>query len=508
MREQKNRRLHVSQRTVAATLDDQARPTLRGSLLVVTLFLATVPLFPSNNRIFSHFVADDDMVTAFMTALFLACIMAGVALLLYGSWKPTWNGWRRATLVIGVVGYITSQVLLWAALIAGTINVPFAIAIGATSGLFAPFAIYAWVRCYDVNFRDILFHGSIVCAASTALTWLISLFPLIPAALAMALCAIVGCAFPLYLMGKNRSLRMQEPTHTASSDPELPAPGAPLRAAAASLLSVTWLPLLGFLLANFMMSGLTMSVGIVNTELIGAFIASVIGLAVCLIARQSSLAVLVNRLVLPVSMAVSLILGSSPDNSPLFDFGMATVYGPLFFLSLYGFSALIAVINSGEFPLSLAFGALLPIASLVLLGGFRFGMAVAGNDTLAGQTQWAFIASYIAIVLVYLGYSSYRQLAHLGSSDPVSEGETDRPSDSGNLAALKSAQIEKMAEDANLSKRELEVFDFIARGYNSTYIANSLFISPNTARTHIRNIYRKLGVTSREELLESLNREE
>ena len=71
---------------------------------------------------------------------------------------------------------------------------------------------------------------------------------------------------------------------------------------------------------------------------------------------------------------------------------------------------------------------------------------------------------------------------------------------------MKSAQITEVAEAANLSKRETEVFDFNARGYNSTYIANSLFISPNTARTHIRNIYRKLGVTSREELLESLNK--
>ncbi len=71
---------------------------------------------------------------------------------------------------------------------------------------------------------------------------------------------------------------------------------------------------------------------------------------------------------------------------------------------------------------------------------------------------------------------------------------------------MKSAQITEVAEAANLSKRETEVFDFIPRGYNSTYIANSLFISPNTARTHIRNIYRKLGVTSREELLESLNK--
>ena len=37
------------------------------------------------------------------------------------------------------------------------------------------------------------------------------------------------------------------------------------------------------------------------------------------------------------------------------------------------------------------------------------------------------------------------------------------------------------------------------------YISKTLFISDNTARTHMRNIYRKLGIGSREELLSLVN---
>ena len=39
------------------------------------------------------------------------------------------------------------------------------------------------------------------------------------------------------------------------------------------------------------------------------------------------------------------------------------------------------------------------------------------------------------------------------------------------------------------------------RRRNGVYIGEELVISPNTVRTHIHNIYRKLDVTSREDIL-------
>lgn len=52
-----------------------------------------------------------------------------------------------------------------------------------------------------------------------------------------------------------------------------------------------------------------------------------------------------------------------------------------------------------------------------------------------------------------------------------------------------------------LSLREKEVLDWLSKGYSYKEIANELFISIETVRTHIRNIYEKLHVRNRSEAL-------
>ena len=49
----------------------------------------------------------------------------------------------------------------------------------------------------------------------------------------------------------------------------------------------------------------------------------------------------------------------------------------------------------------------------------------------------------------------------------------------------------------SLSKRELEILKGIVEGHTDRQIAKSLFISEHTVRSHIKNVYRKLGVSSR-----------
>jgi PAS domain S-box-containing protein len=50
---------------------------------------------------------------------------------------------------------------------------------------------------------------------------------------------------------------------------------------------------------------------------------------------------------------------------------------------------------------------------------------------------------------------------------------------------------------ADLTNRELEVLSLLAQGFSTHKIAQSLTISPSTARNHIRNILQKLKVHSR-----------
>ena len=59
-----------------------------------------------------------------------------------------------------------------------------------------------------------------------------------------------------------------------------------------------------------------------------------------------------------------------------------------------------------------------------------------------------------------------------------------------------------VARDAGLSARETEVFELIAKGRDLPYIADKLVVSKNTVRTHMKNIYTKLGVHSKQEVID------
>ena len=50
-----------------------------------------------------------------------------------------------------------------------------------------------------------------------------------------------------------------------------------------------------------------------------------------------------------------------------------------------------------------------------------------------------------------------------------------------------------------LSDRELDVLHLLADGQTNQEIAQALCVSVNTIKTHLKNIYRKLGVNSRRE---------
>jgi DNA-binding NarL/FixJ family response regulator len=52
---------------------------------------------------------------------------------------------------------------------------------------------------------------------------------------------------------------------------------------------------------------------------------------------------------------------------------------------------------------------------------------------------------------------------------------------------------------ANLTKREKEVLDLLCQGKSYRVIADDLFISPDTVRYHLKNIYKKLQVNSKYE---------
>ncbi len=67
--------------------------------------------------------------------------------------------------------------------------------------------------------------------------------------------------------------------------------------------------------------------------------------------------------------------------------------------------------------------------------------------------------------------------------------------------ALLAGTADATAKRAGLSEKELAVLRQLAHGHSNKEIASALFVSEQTVKFHLRNIYRKLGIATRTEAL-------
>lgn len=61
-------------------------------------------------------------------------------------------------------------------------------------------------------------------------------------------------------------------------------------------------------------------------------------------------------------------------------------------------------------------------------------------------------------------------------------------------------------DESLLTKREQETLNLLSRGYDNQEIAEQLYVSINTVRTHIRHIYEKLQVRNRLEMMNKIGK--
>ena len=61
--------------------------------------------------------------------------------------------------------------------------------------------------------------------------------------------------------------------------------------------------------------------------------------------------------------------------------------------------------------------------------------------------------------------------------------------------------VDQAAQQINLTEREREIALYVLQGKDNTYIATQLFISSATLYTHLRNMYKKSHVHSKQEFV-------
>ncbi|PID59493.1 MAG: hypothetical protein CR986_05505 [Ignavibacteriae bacterium] len=64
--------------------------------------------------------------------------------------------------------------------------------------------------------------------------------------------------------------------------------------------------------------------------------------------------------------------------------------------------------------------------------------------------------------------------------------------------------LKEQLKDFQLSQRELEVLKFLLKGNTNKQISEELYISINTVKSHIKNIYGKMDVRNRIQVIQKI----
>lgn len=122
--------------------------------------------------------------------------------------------------------------------------------------------------------------------------------------------------------------------------------------------------------------------------------------------------------------------------------------------------------------------------------------------------QWRFLikdssvdiyAGFIALIFTFLGIWLASNLAKPKIKTVIVEKEVFVP-------AGKSAISENLLERLKLTQREYEVLQCLTCGYSNAEIADALFLSVSTIKTHVSNLFVKMEVKSRTQAIEKAKR--
>lgn len=145
----------------------------------------------------------------------------------------------------------------------------------------------------------------------------------------------------------------------------------------------------------------------------------------------------------------------------------------------------------------------------VFIGGFlanQLGQILGVVVVSLLQTEFGFQASIspIANAMIYLlFFATIILLAKLSTTPSETPA---KPKETMNSETAMKRACALAAERYNLTPREAEILDYLVKGYNRGYIAESLVVSPETVKTHTQHVYTKLNAHSRLEVFNAVAR--
>lgn len=224
----------------------------------------------------------------------------------------------------------------------------------------------------------------------------------------------------------------------------------------------------------------------------------VIIISVCLFAAGMSRFAFLGWAVLVGGVVSGLVvLFSFPDSSSAFQFGLGTIAAAKTCLELFMF-IVVASARRDDAARSILLLLVVPETVAYLLGcgvlPLVFGMASISAEGSIGFLSLAAGAVIAVSTFLIMGSLALKSLDDVEAADDSSTGE-DAEDDGA-------YRFDQVTAAYDLTKRESETAYLFFKGYSAKRIAELHFVSLNTTQSHLRSVYKKLDVHSRQDLID------
>lgn len=456
-------------------------------------FFLSCPLGLWDSCLFAHISLDRALEIAVVDGLCVAGLMASLALGL-GSMARGMVRVPKPLAVAGTLIYGTGLCLYAAIQGAGVpVGACGAAVLGAAIGAGLAIIVVGWCRLLArLGLRRSLVGLGIACGAA-ALAGIGFEMGVLPQPLgAFAAFALMGAAAPAI-----GSLRGSAESEESAAGDNAVEQDAPVEHLWDSMRTMVFNPCLGLCLFLFVMSA--RGFVFMGYEHIGAssvIVAAVLAVVLARFWPGFSLAT-IYRVLLPVAAAIFIVLSSFPVGTMSFSLGFLVSHSVMATVALLALASLAAVARAGEFSPVVVGAALCAMTSVAVLVGGNLAQLVPQDDTMGAVLLVCAMAYFVYVLISPLAdyYRMFRETNGAGNRGESASCEPARPLDCDRVCRA-------LADERSLSAREREILPYIARGHRPAYVADLLCISEHTVRTHLRNMYRKLGINSREELIQ------
>lgn len=223
-------------------------------------------------------------------------------------------------------------------------------------------------------------------------------------------------------------------------------------------------------------------------------------MAICLFAVKMEKVAFLGWFVLVGGLVSGLVMVSLSDSDLFLQVGLGTITAARTCFEVFVFSLVVGAMGKYGSARAVLLLLIIPESVSCLLGYFVIPeVLLTAQLSVLPTVGFISLGLGIAVAVCSFLVASFFALKGL---DAVASDSVKDEHKSEKVEPHSEDRLDRIAEEHGLTRREREIAGYVFRGYSAKRIAELQYLSLNTVQSHTRNLYRKIDIHSRQELID------